>query len=462
MLESHEEWDGTIPPIPPRSRFYSLAPVGIGTPEVECLTSYITRLAEAHCVLIGTLLSKELVPFLKKSSAERGKTLSLNSFFKDMGALNGVGAQATQWVQILETLTMRTGLRSLTLSIWAEVLPTKNLLRPTRAWCPECYGEWSKHGQVIYEPLLWTLGVVTACPRHRQRLQMQCPVLNCQRSLPWLSPQTRPGYCSYCQHWLGLLPAGRPARSERLDKYELEWQSWVNKAVGPLLAIKELPRILPSRDRLTSAINACVDQAAQGKKEAFARVLGVEGQKVLTWYRGKSIPVFAELLRLCYRLDISPLELLTAEEIAIDVDRIIPASEPWWLSNELRPPRKRFGAQILRRKLEAVLEEQEEPFPSLQEVARQLGTSIPTMRRHCPELCSKIVARHIEYIQARKLKRAEEIASEIKQVALQIHSEGAYPSHDRVAARLVRKGCLRNAEARQVWHQVLRELGYQQ
>jgi|ERR1700730_10047659 hypothetical protein len=42
-----------------RSRLYSLRPIGIGIPEVESLTGYIARLAKAHCVTVGTLLSKE-------------------------------------------------------------------------------------------------------------------------------------------------------------------------------------------------------------------------------------------------------------------------------------------------------------------------------------------------------------------------------------------------------------------
>jgi hypothetical protein len=154
--------------------------------------------------------------------------------------------------------------------------------------------------------------------------------------------------------------------------------------------------------------------------------------------------------------------LVTAKEIVINVDRIIPASDLWWLLNELRPPRKGFDAQILRRGLEVLLKEQKEPSPSLQEVANQPGISISTIRHHCPELCCKIVARHMEYIQSRKRRRAEEIASEIKQVALQIHCEGTYPSRDRVAARLAKVECLRNAEAREVWHQLLSELGFQQ
>ena len=85
------------------------------------------------------------------------------------------------------------------------------------------------------------------------------------------------------------------------------------------------------------------------------------------------------------------------EGIVINVDRIIPASEPWWLTKELRPPRKRFDAPIVRRELEAILEEQEGPPPSLQEVARRLRYSVVAMRRSFPELCRQIVAQYAKY-----------------------------------------------------------------
>ena len=34
--------------MPPRSRLFNLNPTGLGTPAVECLASYIHRLAAAH------------------------------------------------------------------------------------------------------------------------------------------------------------------------------------------------------------------------------------------------------------------------------------------------------------------------------------------------------------------------------------------------------------------------------
>lgn len=56
MTDDHlapcELWDLTCPAIPPRSRLFHLAPIGIGTPWTESLTGYLARLAEAHGVLV--------------------------------------------------------------------------------------------------------------------------------------------------------------------------------------------------------------------------------------------------------------------------------------------------------------------------------------------------------------------------------------------------------------------------
>ena len=61
-MERYEEWDMNIPPIPPRSRLYRLEPIGIATPYVESLTSYITRLAEEHCLTLKALVMGEIFP----------------------------------------------------------------------------------------------------------------------------------------------------------------------------------------------------------------------------------------------------------------------------------------------------------------------------------------------------------------------------------------------------------------
>ena len=47
--------------LPARSYFYYLQPVGVGSAQVESLTSYLTRLAEAHNVTPNVLLNRELL-----------------------------------------------------------------------------------------------------------------------------------------------------------------------------------------------------------------------------------------------------------------------------------------------------------------------------------------------------------------------------------------------------------------
>jgi TniQ len=66
VLETYEAWDLKKVSIPSRSRLYPLEPVGIGTPVVESLTGYVSRLAEAHCVTPKVLISRELVSFIPK------------------------------------------------------------------------------------------------------------------------------------------------------------------------------------------------------------------------------------------------------------------------------------------------------------------------------------------------------------------------------------------------------------
>ena len=53
-------WDCTAADMPPRSRLYSLKPIGIGTPFVESITGYVSRLADAHAVSVAELVGREL------------------------------------------------------------------------------------------------------------------------------------------------------------------------------------------------------------------------------------------------------------------------------------------------------------------------------------------------------------------------------------------------------------------
>jgi len=65
-LEIYDSCDLQQPNIPRRSRLYYLEPVGIGTPHVESLTSFLIRLAQSHCVDVTVLITKEIATHIDK------------------------------------------------------------------------------------------------------------------------------------------------------------------------------------------------------------------------------------------------------------------------------------------------------------------------------------------------------------------------------------------------------------
>jgi hypothetical protein len=95
----YTDWDLELPASPPRSRLYSLEPIGIGTPGTESLTSYVSRLAEAHSVRVRELMVGELLPFLGRSHlADACNSNLLTAFWRnETRALNGTRTLARTW-----------------------------------------------------------------------------------------------------------------------------------------------------------------------------------------------------------------------------------------------------------------------------------------------------------------------------------------------------------------------------
>jgi hypothetical protein len=123
---------------------------------------------------------------------------------------------------VLGGLTKRPDLRYLTMTPWATVLSHPKLIRPTRAWCPACYEEWRLGGGTVYEPLLWSLGVITSCPRHGCPLRSTCP--HCDRRSHALESRSRPGFCHACLGWLGLRQEEEASAGRVPEEPEHEWQ----------------------------------------------------------------------------------------------------------------------------------------------------------------------------------------------------------------------------------------------
>lgn len=458
-LASCDLWDVTSPVLPPRSRLYHLAPIGVGTAHVESLTGYVARLAEAHNVTTVTLVEREVLPLLGKGHPFESRNSYLAAFWpRASQALNGTRKMAREWTQGLERLTMRSELRFLTLQPWAGVLPLAGLLRPTRAWCPVCYEEWHEAGQVVYEPLLWAVAVVMVCPLHRRHLTTRCPYPDCGLVLPLLGSRSRPGYCSRCKRWLGTSALPTPAGNGGLRDEETGWQMWVAESVGELLAAAPNLPAPPPRERIAQAVTVCVQQVAGGKVSVLARALGVSLPTACGWLHGESVPRIDLLLRMCDILDISALDFLTAEELDV---RSIKTDRPW----VHRPPPqarplRRYDKAGQRQVLEQVLAGQEFPPPSMREVARRLEYRASGLSHRFPELCSAISARYTAYRAACAQENRLRLCAEVREAVRSLHAQGLYPSSNRVAALLRSPRHIQQPVARATWQETLRELGW--
>jgi hypothetical protein len=466
-LQLLDLWDLTLPSVPPRSRLFSVQPIGIGTAMVESLTGYVTRLAAAHSVIVRRLVESEILPLLGRSyllsPADRGRS---SSFWQtsETRAVNGTATLARDIARVVETLTRRDDLRWLTLRPWAAVLPVKGLLRRQRAWCPACYEEWYPAGAVLYEPLLWTLAPVTACLQHRCRLQEVCPHPACRRSLPLLGPRSRPGFCSACGGWLGLAAETWRGAAGALPTQELQAQRWVSAALGELLAGAPGLPCLPTRTRLAQVVAASVDAIAGGNVNRFARELAITMGTVAQWRWGKTLPSLALLLQACYRLGTTPWQLLTD-----DVRRVASAatarSHPatvHLLDAPRRPKARRraFDSAAMRRALEAVLAAEEQPPPPMRAVAKRLGHDHAELILHLPELCHAISARYLADRQRKGLEKRGRLCAEVRQAAVQLHQQGIYPSACRIAVLISQPGFVRDRSAVKLRREVLGELGW--
>ena len=150
-----------------RSNLYHLEPIGIGTAYVEGLSSYIGRLANAHCVSARVLVTKFF-------------NLRLEGY---LSTLNGNRSLTPDFITQIEQQTMITGLSRTTMLAWVHILAQYDLFKKFRTWCPLCYSDWSNAHQPIYDPLIWSLGVISHCPIHHQPLRDICPNPNCHKQI---------------------------------------------------------------------------------------------------------------------------------------------------------------------------------------------------------------------------------------------------------------------------------------
>ena len=192
--------DELRPALPKRSRLYRLAPQNLFSGFVESLTGYIARLAEAHCLPLSLLVTREIAPLFNRKSIIDVPNGHCDLLGKFGGAVNGNNGTAEEAARAVECLTTQRALTNLTMLLARNYISATPLLRRTQAWCEECLRDWLNKEQEIYYPLLWSLSAVQVCPTHKKPLVDTCS--QCRRTHYPLARRLQIGYCPSCGSWL--------------------------------------------------------------------------------------------------------------------------------------------------------------------------------------------------------------------------------------------------------------------
>lgn len=402
----YELIDETPSPSPSPSRLYHLEPVGVGTPFVESLSSYVGRLAAAHCVSTSSLVRYEVSPLLSHTYMQPDKATS-NSF-RAAGAMNGRCKTATEWVDALTWLTLRNDIISTTFLPFSEIVPDRGLLKRERAWCPCCFEEWKAGCLPIYEPLLWKVRYVMICPVHLVRLRSSCP--NCGKERPHLEPQFVPGFCPRCGNWLGS-PVGT-----HFSEHDLARFLWTANSVGSLLALALPPEARPTRNNIMTFLDYLATERTKGGMRALARLLKVSHTEVIEWRHGECLPSFEHLLRMSALFKIPLKEVATTEfssSKSVDISHADVTIEGE--RHDKKP--SRIDWEPIRAHLAAIVTGEEAPL-DMAAVAESFRCSVSALYREFPALCQSVTRINDEKKRMERERRyaliREEVAKKIE------------------------------------------------
>jgi hypothetical protein len=283
----------------PRSVFYSLDPIALGSPMVESLTGYLRRLAAAHEVSVLDFICHEIFNELFPATADRRMRRHL--FLASAYLLDGSFSHSPKWASKLEAGTLQNGLQFMTLLPFQGVIHD-SWLRRRRAWCPYCLWKWKIGKTELSDPLIWSIRIVDVCPIDFQLITETCP--HCKNSAMPFAGNSAPGICGIC---------GKPLWSEKeawnsrsTDQYAV-WCaleiSAVLKAIGEFttqFAAGSLAKVLAAK---------IAGMGDRTWKERIAAA-GCSKRSRYLWENGVASPRPETFLRICFNLGLRPINML--------------------------------------------------------------------------------------------------------------------------------------------------------
>lgn len=350
----------------PTIKLIPIEPVFDSNGEIEALSSYIVRVAEAHWVSPVQLLYCLRKTFSKEKT---GKVKIASNF--------DIFSKAS--VELIDNMKFASSInfdfRNLTLSSWHDIYPeekghgiTSHKLR----WCSLCHAECEQNNQPIFNELAWSLQPVEACVKHGVTLSEECNL--CGTKQKYITSNSFVGFCHHCGSKLHCTTKARRANERQL---------WIAQSCKDLIRNSRDGNIFRSSDLLAN-IKDVIDNHFGGYTRRIARELNMPNT-VRSWIRGAA-PNFSLLLDFCYRIQVHPAELFSRTRTLIDIEKKYDTKKPYRSIPYLTDKQ----IQNIAQKLNEILRNNEE-LTTTEDVAKLVGISRRVMQSRFPKLNSQVV-----------------------------------------------------------------------
>jgi TniQ protein len=284
---------------------FGATPIGVATGQVEALSSFVSRLGERRSMRASNVVSTALKFAAQKRSDISGKRHSYQ--------LNGRAKGAFQTVTALNLATETTGLETLTLLPWQELIEPAmhGVLRPHIAYCRDCVRSDRQRYETPYIRLLWFISEVSSCPVHEVRLYDAC--VTCGERLPAIPWLNNPFFCMTCRKDVS------EQKSARFQGRPTFLSQWISKELSKLLALTNGGGYTLSPGRLAESFRHIVDSHFDGSTGEFSHYFKLDTVHGRKYCKGACRPTFPALLRMLYQLQISPVDLLISQNNALEL-----------------------------------------------------------------------------------------------------------------------------------------------
>jgi len=409
----------------------ALEPIGVGSAEVESLSSYVQRLSWAHGGMPGQLVHRVL-RWLDQRDYESVGKWALRPGRLRIGFNNNSFSLADTWIRLIHQVTGRADLPPMTTRDWDHRFPTRGFEASSLGWCALCLKEDAEP----YHRLAWMVQPVRVCLKHGRALQRQCR--RCGKMPAVLHDRSHTIRCPWCAGDLRLADESLPLVPR--DHFDF----WVAAEIGKIVATAGQCHRTISWDPRRAFGRIC--EAHRLTPGAFARALGTGKLTTWCWLQGKARPSLPSALRVYHRFGLSLAAHLAGEP------RSNGLTEPRQIEFHLRSrrPARAIDWDAIRRELLAVLRKSISDAPTLLAVSQRLTIARRTLRVHESALCLQIAQRRRLRVRLEADQRAELLSGELRTALIEFRSRGKDPTWRELAAAIGRPKLFNSAYARRI------------